>query len=52
VRKVDFIILLLGSPEETIKAAHKVGIKVFFDVTDLAFKKSRKFGADTCAVNN
>jgi nitronate monooxygenase len=27
------------SPEETIRQAHKVGIKVFCDVTDLAFAK-------------
>ena len=32
--KVDFIITSLGSPEETIKEAHKVGVKVFCDVTD------------------
>jgi nitronate monooxygenase len=34
---VDFIITSLGSPEETIREAHKVGIKVFCDVTDVAF---------------
>jgi nitronate monooxygenase len=52
--KVDFIITSLGSPEETIKAAHKVGIKVFCDVTDLSFaKKVEKLGADALiAVNN
>jgi nitronate monooxygenase len=52
--KVDFIITSLGSPEETIKAAHKVGIKVFCDVTDLAFaKKVESLGADAIiAVNN
>ena len=52
--KVDFIITSLGSPEETIKAAHKVGIKVFCDVTDLAFaKKVESLGADAViAVNN
>ena len=33
----DFIITSLGSPKETIKQAHKVGIKVFCDVTDLKF---------------
>ena len=33
----DFIITSLGSPEETIKQAHKAGIKVFCDVTDLRF---------------
>jgi nitronate monooxygenase len=52
--KVDFIITSLGSPEETIKAAHKVGIKVFCDVTDLSFaKKVESLGADALiAVNN
>lgn len=52
--KVDFIITSLGSPEETINAAHKVGIKVFCDVTDLAFaKKVESLGADALiAVNN
>jgi nitronate monooxygenase len=52
--KVDFIITSLGSPEETIKAAHKVGIKVFCDVTDLSFaKKVERLGADALiAVNN
>ena len=52
--KVDFIITSLGSPEETINQAHKVGIKVFCDVTDLAFaKKVESLGADAIiAVNN
>jgi nitronate monooxygenase len=52
--KVDFIITSLGSPEETIREAHKVGIKVFCDVTDLAFaKKVESLGADAIiAVNN
>ncbi|UQD56891.1 nitronate monooxygenase family protein [Flavobacterium sp. K5-23] len=52
--KVDFIITSLGSPEETIKQAHKVGIKVFCDVTDLAFaKKVESLGGDALiAVNN
>lgn len=51
---VNFIITSLGSPEETIKQAHKVGIKVFCDVTDLAFaKKVESLGADALiAVNN
>lgn len=51
---VDFIITSLGSPEETIKEAHKVGVKVFCDVTDLAFaKKVESLGADAIiAVNN
>lgn len=52
--KVDFILTSLGSPEETIKLAHQHGIKVFCDVTDLAFaKKVEALGADALiAVNN
>jgi nitronate monooxygenase len=51
---VDFIITSLGSPEETIKEAHKVGIKVFCDVTDLDFaKKVESLGGDALiGVNN
>ncbi|MBF02534.1 MAG: 2-nitropropane dioxygenase [Flavobacterium sp.] len=51
---VDFIITSLGSPEETIREAHKVGIKVFCDVTDLNFaKKVESLQADALiAVNN
>tara|TARA_R110002050_G_scaffold100607_2_gene208379 strand:- start:26628 stop:27572 length:945 start_codon:yes stop_codon:yes gene_type:complete len=50
----DFIITSLGSPEETIKQAHKVGVKVFCDVVDLKFaKKVEGLGADAViAVNN
>ncbi len=50
----DFIITSLGNPEETIKEAHAVGIKVFCDVTDLHFaKKVEQLGADAAiAVNN
>lgn len=50
----DFIITSLGSPEETITQAHKVGIKVFCDVTDLRFaQKVEQLGADAAiAVNN
>ncbi|OIQ24009.1 nitronate monooxygenase [Lacinutrix sp. MedPE-SW] len=50
----DFIITSLGSPEETIKQAHKVGIKVICDVTDLRFaQKVESLGADAAiAVNN
>jgi nitronate monooxygenase len=45
--KVDFIITSLGSPEETIKKAHELGIKVFCDVTDLNFAlKVEQLGAD------
>lgn len=51
---VDFIITSLGSPEETIKQAHKSNIKVFCDVVDLKFaKKVEGLGADAViAVNN
>ena len=50
----DFIITSLGSPEETIKQAQKVGIKVFCDVVDLKFaQKVENLGADAViAVNN
>ncbi|GAA4237727.1 nitronate monooxygenase [Postechiella marina] len=50
----DFIITSLGSPEETINQAHKAGIKVFCDVTDLKFaQKVEALGADAAiAVNN
>ena len=50
----DFIITSLGSPEETINQAHKVGIKVFCDVVDLKFaNKVEGLGADAIiAVNN
>ena len=50
----DFIITSLGSPEETINQAHKVGVKVFCDVTDLKFaQKVEALGADAIiAVNN
>ncbi|WP_130733677.1 nitronate monooxygenase family protein [Flavobacterium sp. J27] len=52
--RVDFILTSLGSPEETIREAHKVGIKVFCDVTDLNFaKKVESLNADALiAVNN
>lgn len=51
---VDFIITSLGSPEETIREAHKVGIKVFCDVTDLKFAKKVEslHGDALIAVNN
>ena len=50
----DFIITSLGSPEETIRQAHAVGIKVFCDVTDLKFaQKVESLGANAAiAVNN
>ena len=50
----DFIITSLGSPKSTIESAHKVGIKVFCDVVDLAMsKKVDGLGGDAIiAVNN
>lgn len=50
----DFIITSLGSPAKTIEEAHKKGIKVLCDVTDLRFaKKVEDLGADAIiAVNN
>lgn len=50
----DFIITSLGNPKLTIEQAHKHGIKVFCDVTDLKFaKKAERLGADALiAVNN
>ena len=51
--KVDFIITSLGSPEEAIKKAHEVGIKVFCDVTDLNFAlKVEQLGADAIIAVN
>jgi len=50
----DFIITSLGSPQSTIEAAHKVGVKVFCDVVDVAMaKKVESLGGDAIiAVNN
>ena len=50
----DFILTSLGNPKETIEEAHKVGIKVFCDITDLRFaQKVESLGADAVvAVNN
>lgn len=51
--KVDYIITSLGSPEETINKAHKAGVKVFCDVTDLAYaKKVEGLGADAIIAVN
>lgn len=50
---IDFIITSLGSPEETIKRAHELGIKVFCDVTDLTFAlKVEALGADALIAVN
>jgi len=51
--KVDFIITSLGSPEETINMAHKYGVKVFCDVTDLKYAlKVEALGADALIAVN
>lgn len=52
--KVDYIITSLGSPKETIKKAHKNGVKVFCDVTNLEYAlKVEDLGADALiAVNS
>lgn len=51
--KVDFIITSLGSPEETIREAHKAGVKVFCDVTDVKYAlKVESLGADALIAVN
>ncbi|MFT5480590.1 MAG: nitronate monooxygenase [Bacteroidia bacterium] len=51
--KVDYIITSLGSPEETIKEAHKAGVKVFCDVTTAAYaKKVEALGCDAIIAVN
>jgi nitronate monooxygenase len=51
--KVDYIITSLGSPEETIKMAHKAGVKVFCDVVNLEYaKKVEALGADALIAVN
>lgn len=52
--KVDFFITSLGSPAKVIHEAHKNGIKVFCDVTDVKYaQKVAGMGADAViAVNN
>lgn len=51
--RVDFIITSLGSPEETIIEAHKTGVKVFCDVTDVKYaKKVEALGADALIAVN
>ena len=51
---VDYFITSLGNPKSTIERAHKHGIKVFCDVTDLTYaKKVEEMGADAIiAVNS
>ncbi len=51
--KVDYIITSLGSPEETIKQAHKSGVKVFCDVTTVEYaKKVEALGCDAIIAVN
>ena len=51
--KVAYIITSLGSPEETIREAHKVGTLVFCDVTDAKYaKKVEDLGADALIAVN
>jgi len=52
--KVSFIITSLGNPKEVIERCRPLGIKVFCDVTDLAYaKKVEALGADALiAVNS
>lgn len=51
--RVEFIITSLGSPEETIREAHKVGVKVFCDVTDVNYaRKVEALGADALIAVN
>lgn len=51
--KVDYIITSLGSPEETINEAHKVGVKVFCDVTNVKYAlKVEALGADALIAVN
>ncbi len=49
----DFIITSLGSPKKIVEEGHKVGIKVFCDVTDLEYaKKVEAVGADALIAVN
>ena len=51
--KIDFIITSLGSPEHTIREAHKAGVKVFCDVVDANYaKKVEELGADALIAVN
>jgi len=51
--KVAYVITSLGSPEETIAACKKAGVKVFCDVTDLRFaQKVEALGADAIIAVN
>lgn len=51
--QVDFLITSLGSPEETIREAHKAGVKVFCDVTTVEYaKKVESLGCDAIIAVN
>jgi nitronate monooxygenase len=52
--KPAFVITSLGNPKQTIEQCHKVGIKVFCDVTNVEMaQKVESLGADAIiAVNN
>jgi nitronate monooxygenase len=51
--KVNFIITSLGNPKEVIDCCKPLGIKVFCDVTDLAYaKKVEALGADAIIAVN
>ncbi len=51
--KVDYLITSLGSPKETILAAHKAGVKVFCDVVNVEYaKKVEALGADAIIAVN
>lgn len=51
--KPAFVITSLGNPKEVIQACHKVGIKVFCDVTDLNYAhKVVDLGADALVAVN
>lgn len=51
--QVDFLITSLGSPEETIREAHKAGVKVFCDVTTVEYaKKVEGLGCDAIIAVN
>lgn len=51
--KVSFVITSLGSPEYVIHEAHKYGVKVFCDVTDVNYAlKVESLGADAIIAVN
>lgn len=51
--KISFVITSLGSPEYVIQEAHKHGVKVFCDVTDVNYAlKVESLGADAIIAVN